>query len=77
MFYREISGINLDEYISIINSPTDDKPFNKVYTVDYIGNVIEGNEILYLNLPIERLKKLVVVVVAVETVEKSEKWRIY
>ena len=60
MFYREISGINLDEYISIINSPTDDKPFNKVYTVDYIGNVIEGNEILYLNLPIERLKKLAI-----------------
>lgn len=59
-FYQEIAQINLNEWVSIINSPTEDKPFNKVYTVDYIGNVIEGNEILYLNLKIERLKELAI-----------------
>ena len=52
--------MDLNEYVSIINSPTDDKPFNKAYTVDYIGNVIEGNEILYLNLEINRLKELAI-----------------
>ena len=50
----------LNNYVSIINSPTSDKPFNNVYTVDYLGNVAEGNEVLYLNLPIERLKELAV-----------------
>ena len=59
-FYKNIVQMDLNEYISIINSPTQDKPFNKVYTVDYIGNVIEGNEILYLNLDIERLKQLAI-----------------
>ena len=59
-FYKEIVPINLDDYISIINSPTDDKPFGKTYTVDYLGNVIEGNEVLYLNLEIERLKELAI-----------------
>lgn len=59
-FYQEIAQINLNEWVSIINSPTEDKPFNKVYTVDYIGNVIEGNEILYLNLEIKRLKELAI-----------------
>lgn len=59
-FYQEIAQVNLDEWVSIINSPTEDKPFNKAYTVDYIGNVIEGNEILYLNLEIERLKQLAI-----------------
>ena len=59
-FYKEIVPINLDDYVSIINSTTDDKPFGKTYTVDYLGNVIEGNEVLYLNLEIERLKELAI-----------------
>ena len=59
-FYKEIVEMDLNNYVSIINSPTSDKPFNNVYTVDYLGNVAEGNEVLYLNLPIERLKELAV-----------------
>lgn len=59
-FYSYVVPINLDDYVSIINSPTEDKPFNKVYTVDYIGNVIEGRPILYLNLEMNRLKELVI-----------------
>lgn len=59
-FYKEIVQIDLNDYVSIINSPTDDKPFNKVYTVDFLGNVLEGNEIIYLNLEIERLKELAI-----------------
>lgn len=59
-FYQEIVPMDLNEYVSIINSPTEDKPFNKAYTVDYVGNVIEGNEILYLNVTMERLKELTI-----------------
>ena len=59
-FYKEIVPIDLNDYVSIINSPTDDIPFNKVYTVDFLGNVLEGNEIIYLNLEIERLKELAI-----------------
>ena len=59
-FYKEIVPMDLNDYVSIINSPTADKPFNKVYTVDFLGNVLEGNEIIYLNLEIERLKELAV-----------------
>ncbi len=59
-FYQEIVPMDLNEYVSIINSPTEDKPFNKAYTVDYVGNVIEGNEILYLNVTMERVKELTI-----------------
>lgn len=52
--------MDLNDYVSIINSPTADKPFDKVYTVDFLGNVLEGNEIIYLNLEIERLKELAI-----------------
>ena len=59
-FLEEIIEINLDEYISIIHSPTIDKPFNETYTVRYLGNVIEGNNVKYLNLEMNRLKELVI-----------------
>jgi bleomycin hydrolase len=41
----------------LINAPTKDKPFEKTYTVEFLGNVKEGQQIHYLNLPIEKLKK--------------------
>ena len=59
-FYLEYTDIDVSDYVCIINAPTQDKPFNKTYTVKYLGNVIEGNKVLYLNLSIEELKKLVI-----------------
>lgn len=56
-FYQEYVDLNLSDYVSLIHSPTDDKPFDKTYTVSYLGSVIEGPAIKYLNLPIEALKK--------------------
>jgi len=55
-FFKEHVGLNLNEYVCLIHCPMSDKKFNEVYTVDYLGNVIEGKKILYLNLPSERLK---------------------
>lgn len=59
-FLTNYAEINLNDYVSIINSPTDDKPFNQTYTVNYLGNVLEGNRVKYLNLEMNRLKELVI-----------------
>ena len=56
-FFEKYVGINLDDYVSLINAPTSDKPYSHSYTVKYLGNVREGNAVRYLNLPIEELKK--------------------
>lgn len=56
-FFKKYVKQDLSEYISIINAPTKDKPYNETYTVDFLGNVIEGNIVKYINLPIEELKK--------------------
>lgn len=56
-FYEKYIGLNVDDYISLINAPTEDKPFYKSYSVSYLGNVIEGRPVKYVNLPIEELKK--------------------
>ena len=57
-FYEKFIGVDLDEYVSVINAPTLDKPYYNNFTVKYLGNVVGGNEIKYLNLPIEELKEL-------------------
>lgn len=59
-FFEKYIGDAIDEYQSIINSPTSDKPFMRNYTVDYLGNVVEGKPINHLNLPMERMKELIV-----------------
>ena len=56
-FFDEYVGMTLDDYISVINAPTEDKPFFKSYSVSYLGNVKEGRPVKYVNLPIEELKK--------------------
>ena len=59
-FYGEYIGDALDRCVSITHAPTKDKPFNRTYTVDYLGNVVGGTEIRYLNLELEDFKKLIV-----------------
>ncbi len=57
-FFEQYVGWDLDEYVSVINAPTADKPFGRSYTVRYLGNVWEGHPVRYLNLGIDEFKKL-------------------
>ena len=58
-FYQEYCDIDLNDFVSVIHAPTSDKPFGKTFTVDHLGNVMEGKKILYLNLEMDRVKELV------------------
>ena len=59
-FKQEYIGDKLNDYVSLINAPTKDKPFNKSFTVKYLGNVVGGKIVTHLNLPMERLKELII-----------------
>lgn len=54
-FYKDFLKCELGNYISLINAPSEDKEFNKTYTIEYLGNVFGGKKIKYLNLEIEKL----------------------
>ena len=56
-FFDEHVKLNLDEYICLINCPMPDKAYNEIYTVKYLGNVIEGQSIRYLNVETSVMKK--------------------
>ena len=52
--------LQLDDYVSIINAPTADKPYGKSYTVEMLGNVVGARDVRYLNVNMERLKELAI-----------------
>ena len=55
-FFDNHVGLNLDEYVCLINCPMEDKEYRKVYTVEALGNVVEGNSVRYLNVTSEEMK---------------------
>ena len=58
-FKEKYLGSLLDDFVSLINAPTKSKPFNKTYTVEYLGNVVGGKEVTHLNVSMERMKELI------------------
>ena len=55
-FYNDHIGLKLDEYVCLIHCPMSNKEYNKIYSVNFLGNVVEGNPIKYLNVEIDDLK---------------------
>ena len=56
-FFERYVGLDLRDYVSLINAPTADKPYHRSYSVKFLGNVREGRQVRYLNLEMEELKK--------------------
>jgi len=59
-FFAKYIGDAVDDYQSLINSPTADKPYGKNFTIDFLGNVVEGKSINHLNVTMERMKALII-----------------
>jgi bleomycin hydrolase len=58
-FYEKYLAMDLGQYVSVINGPTADKPFHKTFTVEYLGNVVGGEKVVLLNLPMDEFKAAV------------------
>ena len=59
-FFDEFVDMDLDDFVSVINAPTADKPYYKSYSVKFLGNVIEDGGVRHVNLPMEALKRAAV-----------------
>ena len=58
-FYEEYIGEDLENnYVMIMNDPT--REYGKVYEIEYDRLVYDGENWLYVNLPIERVKELAI-----------------
>ena len=53
----ELTKFIPDDWVSIVNDPRQENPYNKYYQVEYLGNVFDQH-VGWINLPIDRMKNL-------------------
>ena len=66
-FCKKYANINIKDKVCLIHAPMSNKKFNTVYTVEYLGNVVEGQIIKYLNVDVKKLKKS-----AIQSIKNNE-----
>lgn len=58
-FYQEYVGVDLEHnYIMVMNDPT--REYYKVYEIEYDRHVYDGENWVYVNLPVERIKEMAI-----------------
>lgn len=60
MFYQKYVDVKLNEFISIIHAPQKSKDFYKLYTLEYLNNVVEGRKVTHCNLELDLFKYLII-----------------
>ena len=55
-FYKQV-GVKLKDKLCLIHAPMSNKKMNELYTVSYLGNVVGGQIINYVNVDIEDMKR--------------------
>ncbi len=66
-FAARYVDVPLDEYVCLVNDPRPSSLFGRTFTVQYLGNVVGGEIVTYLNLDIATLKGI-----AQRTIEDGE-----
>jgi bleomycin hydrolase len=56
-FYERYVQYDLDSLVCLIHCPTPDKPIERLYTIQHLGNVVEGQIIRYLNVDMPVFKQ--------------------
>ena len=58
-FYEKYLNINLqDDYVMLMNDPT--RPYWKSYEIEYARHLYDGHNWLYINLPLDEIKKMAI-----------------
>jgi bleomycin hydrolase len=57
-FYKEYVSVPLEDYVCLVHDPRKSSPVGKTYTVEYLGNVVEGGVVTYLNVDIADMKQI-------------------
>jgi bleomycin hydrolase len=66
-FAARFVDLPLDEYVCLVHDPRPSNPYGRTYTVEYLGNVVGGQRVKYLNVEMSLMKD-----VARRTLEAGE-----
>lgn len=57
-FAAKYVTLPIEEYVCLVNDPRPSSPFNATYTVEGLGNVMDGTPVKYLNVEMSVLKDI-------------------
>ncbi|HLH74330.1 MAG TPA: C1 family peptidase, partial [Chloroflexota bacterium] len=66
-FAAKYVDLPIDEYVCLVNDPRPTSSYGQTYTVQYLGNVVSGGMVIYLNVDMALIKRI-----AQQTIEDGE-----
>jgi bleomycin hydrolase len=57
-FARRFVDLPLDDYVCLVHDPRPANPYGRTYTVQYLGNVVGGRRVTYLNVEMPLMKSI-------------------
>jgi len=57
-FAKKYVTVDLDEYVCLVHDPRPSSSFGRTFTVAYLGNVVGGEPVKYLNVDIDTMKNI-------------------
>ena len=57
-FAARYVSVPLEEYVCLVHDPRETSPFGRTFTVEHLGNVVDGPPVVYLNVEMDTLKSL-------------------
>ncbi|MDQ2755565.1 MAG: C1 family peptidase [Actinomycetota bacterium] len=57
-FAQRYVTLPLDDYVSLVDDPRATSPRGRVFTVEFLGNVVDAPPVTYLNVEIDLIKRL-------------------
>lgn len=72
-FARIHSGFDVSNTLSLLHDPRNQ--FRATYTIERLGNVVGGRDLVFLNLPMKDLKKTAVAMIKVRRASRDRSLR--
>ena len=57
-FAAKYVDLPLDDFVCLVHDPRESSPFGRTFTVDRLGNVVGGRQVIYLNIEMDLMKKI-------------------
>jgi bleomycin hydrolase len=57
-FAAQFVDLPLDDYVCIVHDPRPSSPYGRTFTVQYLGNIVGGERVKYLNVDIALMKEI-------------------
>jgi bleomycin hydrolase len=57
-FAAKYVTLPLEEFVCLVHDPRETSPFGRTFTVEYLGNVVDGDRVVYLNVDVDTIKRI-------------------